>query len=70
LLRADPFVPFAFVLTSGDRYTTTSPSMVVIEQTVIHVYRPRSDRRDILRLNQLAALEVLSANNESLGEQP
>lgn len=59
LLDRDPFVPFAIVLTSGDRYEVTNPHLVAMGESVIYVVRARSNRYDILRLNQIAATEVL-----------
>jgi hypothetical protein len=59
LIRADPFVPFAIVMTSGERYHVSHDWMAVAEDESITVYHPHSQRRDILRLNQLSSIEVL-----------
>jgi hypothetical protein len=59
VLKADPFVPFILVTAGGDRYHVDSPRSLVMMETVIHHYLQRSDRRNVLRTNQLAAIEVL-----------
>ena len=59
LLAAEPFLPFRIVLTSGSSYDVTSPLQITIDQSRINYYYPASDRRAILRLNQIAAVETL-----------
>ena len=59
LLDRDPFVPFRIVLASGDAYEVSNPHLVAIGKTMIHVMRPRSNRYDILRQNQITAVEVM-----------
>lgn len=61
MLDRDPFQPFRIVLTSGDRYDILNPHLVALGQTQVTVYPPRSDRFLILRLNQVAAIEVVEA---------
>jgi hypothetical protein len=61
LLDRDPFVPFRIVLTSGQAYEIRDPHLAALGKSVIHVMHPRSDRYDILRQNQVAAIEVLEA---------
>jgi hypothetical protein len=58
LLDRDPFVPFRIVLTSGKEYSITDPHLVALGQTQINVYEPRSDRYSILRLNQIASVDI------------
>ena len=58
LLGAEPFVPFRIVLTSGSSYDVASPYQVAIGQTQLDYYYPRSDRKALLRVNQLASIEV------------
>lgn len=60
MLHREPFQPFRIVLTSGDRYDIVNPDLVAVGRTQITVYAPRSDRFSVLRLNQLAALEVIA----------
>jgi hypothetical protein len=58
-LRRDPFVPFRIMLTSGQGYDVTDPQLVALGESLIHVMFPRSDRYAILRLNQIASMELL-----------
>jgi hypothetical protein len=59
VLKAEPFVPFNLVTDGGDRYLVDSPRALVIMESVIYHYPARSDRKNILRTNQLAVIEVL-----------
>ena len=61
LIRSDPFVPFRIVLTSGTSYDVTSPYQIAIGQTQLDYYCPKSDRKAIVRQNQIAAFETLEA---------
>jgi hypothetical protein len=54
---AEPFVPFYLVLSGGIRYEVLGPDEVVSADTVIYHYPPKTDRKNILRTNQLAAIE-------------
>lgn len=56
-LDRDPFMPFRIVLTSGGSYEVTSPYQIAIGQTQLDYYFPRSDRKAVLRMNQIAAFE-------------
>jgi hypothetical protein len=58
LLNREPFVPFR-IITSGSLYEVTSPLQVAIGETQLSYYFPRSDRKAILRLNQIASFETL-----------
>jgi hypothetical protein len=60
LLHREPFAPFRVVLTSGSSYDVTNPDLVALGQSQITLYAPKSDRWSILRLNQIAAVDVLS----------
>lgn len=60
-LGRDPFVPFRIVLTSGTSYVVASPYQVVIEGPRVRYYYDRADGCAILRLNQLAALEMIES---------
>jgi len=59
MLHREPFVPFRIMLTSGQGFDIQNPDLVALGQTQITVYHPRSDRYAILRLNQVASLELL-----------
>jgi hypothetical protein len=61
LLNTEPFVPFRIILTSGGTYDVVTPFQVAIGETQLNYYFPKSDRKAILRLNQLASLETLEA---------
>jgi len=59
LLAQSPFIPFDLVMNSGDRYEVRTASMAVIAKDLLHIFRPKSDRRDVLRLTEISSLEVL-----------
>jgi len=63
LMRAEPFVPFRIILTSGSQYDVTSPYQIALGQTQLDYYFPKSDRKAVLRQNQLASFETLDAAN-------
>jgi len=58
LMSAEPFVPFKIVLTSGSSYVVSSPFQVAVGKTQLDYYYPVSDRKAILRQNQIASFEV------------
>ena len=58
-LNREPFVPFRIVLTSGQGFDVTNPNLVAVGESILHVMYPRSDRYAILRMNQIASLEIL-----------
>lgn len=60
-LRRDPFVPFRITVTSGQGYEITNPQLVALGESLMHVMVPKSDRYSVLRLNQLASIELLEA---------
>ncbi len=57
LLREEPFVPFAVVMTSGDRYEVTNPFALAIGQTSVTIYPPRSSSV-MLRKSQIVSVEM------------
>ncbi len=59
LLDREPFTPFRIVLASGEAYVITNPHLVALGQTQMNVYAPKSDRWSILRLNQIASVDVM-----------
>jgi hypothetical protein len=58
-LGNEPFVPFRMILASGTSYDVTSSYQVAVGKTQFDYYFPRSDRKAILRMNQVAAFETL-----------
>jgi hypothetical protein len=62
-LDRDPFVPFRIILTSGQGHDITNPHLVALGETLMHVMQPKSNRYAILRLIQVASLEVLETAN-------
>ena len=64
MINRDPFVPFRIVLTSGKKYRIANPNLVAIGESQMTVYAPKSDDWSILRMNQIASIEVTqSASN-------
>lgn len=61
MLDREPFVAFQIKLTSGEAYRVTTPYQIAIGQTQLDYYHPRSDRKAIIRLNQIVALDEASA---------
>ena len=59
LLAADDFRPFRVVLTNGHGYDIRQPDLAVLLKTQLFVTRPASDQFSLLRLNQIAAIELL-----------
>jgi hypothetical protein len=58
-LDNDPFIPFRVVVTSGGAFDVTSPYQLAIGETQFDYYFPRSDRKAVVRLNQLVSIETL-----------
>jgi len=58
-LDNDPFVPFRVVVTSGNSFDVTSPYQLAIGETQFDYYFPHSDRKAVVRLNQLVSIETL-----------
>jgi hypothetical protein len=58
-LNRDPFLPFKIILTSGQGYDVINPNLVAMGENLMHVMYPRSDRYAVLRLNQIASVEIL-----------
>jgi predicted RNA-binding protein with PUA-like domain len=59
LMAEETFEPFIFVMNSGDRYEVRDFHQALKEGDIVTVYRFRSNRRDILRIAEITALEVL-----------
>lgn len=60
-IRRDPFVPFRITLTSGQGFEIANPGLVALGESIIHVMYPKSDRYAVLRVNQIASIELLEA---------
>ncbi|MBV8781328.1 MAG: hypothetical protein JO353_08020 [Phycisphaerae bacterium] len=58
LLDGDPFLPFHIVMNSGDRYLINNPAVVMFDQNLLQILRVRPDGKIILRLTEIAAVEV------------
>jgi hypothetical protein len=56
-LRADPFVPFNIVVTSGDRYEVTTDEQVALGGNTVVVVLPTTGIR-FFRKNQIVAVHV------------
>jgi len=56
LMRREPFVPFAIVMTSGDRYLIEDPYALAIGSSQLH-YFPRAGKEIRMRINQVAVIE-------------
>ncbi|HWE06354.1 MAG TPA: hypothetical protein VG274_06580 [Rhizomicrobium sp.] len=61
LLALDPFLPFVLVMNSGDRYEVRNPDLAMLAESLLYIMKPRSDRRDILRLTEISSLEILGS---------
>lgn len=61
LLNTEPFHSFKIVLTSGEEVAVKNPDLVALGQSLIVVCWPKSDRISILRMNQIASLDVPQA---------
>jgi hypothetical protein len=57
LLDREPFAAFRIILASGSSYEVTCPYQIAIGQTQLDYYYPRSDRKAILRMSQIASFE-------------
>jgi hypothetical protein len=55
MLNRDPFVPFRLLLTIGEGFDVVNPDLVAVGQSQLTLYRPRSDRWEILRLSQVTS---------------
>ncbi|MCL2639280.1 MAG: hypothetical protein FWD53_00390 [Phycisphaerales bacterium] len=58
-LRAEPFVPFRIILTSGSSYDVSTPYQLAIGKTQLDYYFPKSDRKAVLRQNQIASFATV-----------
>jgi hypothetical protein len=56
-LRADPFVPFDIVVTSGDRYEVAEKEQVAMGGNTVVVVLPKTGIR-FFRKNQIVAVHV------------
>ncbi|HYE17385.1 MAG TPA: hypothetical protein VEA69_03015 [Tepidisphaeraceae bacterium] len=58
LAGREPFIPFAIVMNSGERYPVTEADVVVVREPLLHIVRSRPARQDVLRLTEISSLEV------------
>jgi hypothetical protein len=58
LAGRDPFIPFAIVMNSGERYVVSDADVVVVREPLLHIVRSRPARQDVLRLTEISSLEV------------
>jgi len=65
LMAEKTFEPFVFVMDSGERYEVRSFEMVINEDDFITVFRPRSNRRDIVRFSAISSLVILDPDENS-----
>ena len=56
-VRAEPFVPFDLVMSGGVKYRVSSPYMLHVRDSVMDHYPYGADQHNLLRTNQLAAIE-------------
>ena len=59
----EPFIPFRIVMTSGEGYVIENSELLAIGRSQLVYCLPRSDKTAHLRINQIAAVEELSAPN-------
>jgi hypothetical protein len=59
LMAEKTFEPFIFVMDSGDRYEVLTFEMAIWREDYVTVFRPKSNRRDLLRFSAITSLEVL-----------
>jgi hypothetical protein len=61
MLAREPFQPFRIILTSGDGFTISDPALAVLMESLLFLAELRSDRFHLLRWNQIAGIEAISA---------
>ena len=59
LKAQEPFLPFAIVMSSGDRYVIEAPENLVEMKTEFFYAFPKSDRFALMRMNQISSVERL-----------
>ncbi len=59
LLEAEDFVPFDVILAGGGAYQVRNPGLCAMGDTTIMMVRAKSERKDILRLSLIGAIEIL-----------
>jgi hypothetical protein len=59
LLKLEPFLPFRITLTSGQAYDVRYPALISVAKDVVHYMHPKSELRSILRLVQVAAVDMI-----------
>jgi hypothetical protein len=59
LLENEVIRPFRITLTSGQAYEVRFPGLIGVGQDVLYFYHPNSQLSSILRLVQIAALDII-----------
>ena len=59
LLEQDPFRPFRIILANGQSYEVRFPRLLGVGQDVVYFYHSKSELYSILRLVQIAALDII-----------
>ena len=52
-------MPFRIILTSGSSYDVSTPYQLAIGKTQLDYYFPKSDRKAVLRQNQIASFATV-----------
>ena len=60
LLDAEPFEPFQITLSSAQTYVIRYPGLVTLGQDIAFIAHPRSDFISIIRLVQIAAIDMIA----------
>jgi hypothetical protein len=58
ILEREPYAPFEIVMSSGDRLRIEAPDLVILADSYMTYYLPRSNSVVHLRLNQVAMVRV------------
>ena len=53
----EPFIPFAIVMTSGDRFVIENGDALAMTSSQLHYFPPRADRAVHMRVSQIAFVE-------------
>jgi len=59
LLEQEPFCPFVITLSSGQQYEVRFPGLLGVGKDIIYYFRPKSTLYSIIRLVQVAAVDII-----------
>ncbi|HBJ82837.1 MAG TPA: hypothetical protein DDZ88_02970 [Verrucomicrobiales bacterium] len=62
LWDARPFCPFEIAMANGETYTVTSPKLILLSPSRLHLVTP-GDRLHILALNQINRVTVMEGGH-------